>query len=219
MKTLFLVWHLGVGDALICCGMVRVLAREYDKVILPAKTQNVATVAWMFSDVPQVVVVPVREDREMLRLAQEHRGVILELGVWSKRGLKQPWSEGFYDDAMMPFEWRWSEFKLPITPNVCHRVGSVFIHEDRKRDYHIALKWPEKPNWYYLPNKETPFENHIPWLQDASEIHVIDSCFLCLADSIETQAKRHVLHLYATAHDPYKKYGPPTLRKNWEILR
>lgn len=217
MKTVLLQWHLGLGDAIICNGMVRCAAKSgWDNVILPAKPQNYAAVRWMFSDDPHIRVVEVGGDDDVRRIGRHN--VVVGLGVFSRRGL-QPmnWDKAFYQDAQVPFECRWSEFKLPDPPNVCHRVGSVFIHDDPRRNYRIALAVPR--HVIYMPSAKDPFEYHIPTLQTADEIHVIDSCFLALADSIETNATRHVLHLYATARDPYKRFGPPTLRKNWEILR
>lgn len=221
MKAIFLQWHLGLGDAILCNGMVRFLAKEYDEVILPAKNRNVSTVTWMFSDVPQVTVLPVREDREMLEMVRSRFKIITcSIGVWSRYGLEMPWAESLYAHAKVPFECRWSEFKLPWKP--LHNFGvefPAFVHDDPKRGYNIDQTKLPPCSCVYIPNPKDPFSKHVQLMHTAMEIHVIDSCFLCLADSIETCAKRHVLHLYATAHDPYKKFGPPTLRKNWEILR
>jgi len=219
MKPLFLKWHLGAGDAIICNGLVRVLAQQYDEVILPAKHHNLATVAWMFSDLHKVTVVRVRDDTEMIDLGTvRYWKDRIGLGLWSDRGIQEKWSEGFYADADVPFECRWSEFKLP-TSVWCHggKIWDIFWHDDPHRGYSINLAAPKDS--IYMPSSRKPFQDHLWPLETANEIHVIDSCFLCLADSIPTNAKRHVLHAYATAHDPYKKFGPPTLRKNWEILR
>jgi hypothetical protein len=216
VSAIFLKLHLGLGDAIICNGMVRVFAKDHEKVFVPAKFHNAPAVEWMFSDLPNVEVVSVIDDSDMLRQATMCESV--GVGLWSKRGLQpQGWDAGMYYDACVPFKCRWSEFKLPSDIPNYGVEGSVFIHDDPERGYCIALAVPK--DCIYMPSKRKPFEDHVRMMLDAREIHVIDSCFLCLADSIETNAKRHVLHAYATAHDPYKKFGWPTLRKNWEILR
>jgi len=221
MNLIFLKVHLGLGDLIICNGLIRVLAERHGKVVVPAKPHNTQTAMWMFSDDPRIEICMVDDDRQMLKEAR--RWPSIGVGLWSKRGLQEKrWSEGFYEDADVPFECRWSKFKLPEIPDTkMPDCGIVFRHQDPIRDYlvdGVYIPWSLYP-FEYAPASTEPFQNHIPWLAKASEIHVIDSCFLCLADSIETRATRHVLHAYATAHDPYKKFGPPTLRKNWVILK
>lgn len=219
MSALFLKLHLGLGDSILCNGMVRVFAKDHDKVFVPAKYHNADTVRWMFSDLPNVEVVSVKDDADMVRQATMCQSV--GVGLFSKRGLQpKEWDKAFFEDAGVPFECRWSEFKLP--PFYTEPAGKhLFVHDDPSRRYEIVPErctdeeWPE----VYMPDRRQSMAYHLTQLRSAAEIHVIDSCFLCLADQIETSAKRHVLHLYATAHDPYKKFGPPTLRKNWEILR
>lgn len=222
MKTLILLWHLGLGDAFICNGLVRWTVKHagWDTLVLPAKPHNVSTVAWLFSDLPQVKVVPVENDEHARSLAK--RGATFALGVHTGQPIPKDWDAWFYRQANIPFGCRWSEFALPHTclgePEVMDHPYA-FCHQDEKRGYVINDDEILTRCGTFFPLPSGEFRHHIAPLQRADEIHVIDSCFLALADSIETQAKRHVLHLYATAHDPYKRFGPPTLRKNWEILR
>jgi len=216
MSAVFLKIHLGAGDLVICNGLIRVLAERHGRIIIPAKPHNESTARWMFSDDKRIEVCRVENDNDMLKKASEWDSI--GIGLWSNRGLiPERWSEAFYQDAAVPLECRWTCFNLPWSelPEVTPQ-WVVFWHDDPKRKYCISLAVPK--HCVYMPSANEPFQNHIRPLQAAAEIHVIDSCFLCLADSIETNAKRHVLHAYATAHDPYKKFGPPTLRKNWEIL-
>lgn len=228
MKTLFLLWHLGLGDAFICNGLVRWTVKHagWDTLVLPAKPHNVPTVGWLFSDLPQVKVVPVDNDEHARALAK--LGASFALGVHTGQPIPKDWDAWFYRQANIPFGCRWSEFKLPddahlIPPCVNRDWVShwCFIHDDVKRGYRITADRlpPLHEIGNYFPYQGIDMAEHAYEMQRCAEIHVIDSCFLSLADSIETSATRHVLHLYATANDPYKQNGPPTLRKNWEILR
>lgn len=220
MNTLFLKWHLGLGDAILCNGMARVLATDYNIVFLPAKIHNAPAVRWMFSDEPRIAVVAVPDDAGMLDVAHRHNAI--GIGAWGHRGIQPSgWDRAMYEDAGVPFECRWTDFKLPDVEDVKRLPDYkwAFVHDDRGRHYNMRPGIIASPFGIYFPNREEAFSHHVAFLKSAEEIHVIDSCFLCLADSVETSAKRHVLHAYATAHDPYKKFGPPTLRKNWEILR
>lgn len=223
MSVLYLCPHLGLGDAFIVNGLVRVLASQGNRIIFPAKPHNVATVTWMFSDLPNVSVLAVRDDAHML---EESRGFeTLKLGVHSgDYNIPKDWDTWFYRQAGIPHECRWSEFALPpVSDEYTPLTGDhFFVHQDTARGYRISREEAYAPLTgppSYAPDPTTEMRHHIPWLATAKEIHVIDSSFLCLADTIPTSAKRLVLHQYATARDVNKRTGPPTLRKNWEILR
>lgn len=220
MNTLYINWHLGLGDAIICNGLIRVLARQDQQITIPAKHHNVATVTWMFSDLPNVTCVPVRDDAEMIARGYSHKNV-LSLGVHSgDYRIPKAWDAWFYNQAGVPHECRWSEFKLPPDIEPYRGTPVAFVHDDESRGYVIRDEYlpRQRVGVDYAPSPKVRFGAHVAPLQRASEIHVIDSSFLCLADTIETSAKRLVLHQYATAKDVNKRTGPPTLRKNWEIL-
>lgn len=218
MKNLYLKLHLGLGDIFICNGLVRALTKGWQMVTVPAKPHNLATVQWMFSDEPRVHVIQVADDAEMICRAREP---YLGLGLWSERGLHaKHWDQQFYADAGLPFETRWSHFKIPGFPKdgPTLSVDCAFLHEDRKRGYHIDRTLIDAQDGIYEPVPAFPFWSHIAPLEMCREIHVIDSCFLALADSLPLREPRRVLHQYATKQDPYKKLGPPTLRYQWETL-
>lgn len=212
MKSIFLAWHLGLGDAIICNGLVRELADRYDRVTVPAKHEKLLSVFWMLSDLVNVFVVPVNDDAEMLGLAKRENW--LGLGLHSKRGLvdRQHWDRQFYEDAGVPFEYRWTRFATPpIKTGPKHEtVEYAFVHQEPHYPM-VAIRLPGMQ--IYVPPKPP----HIFWnmevLMYATEIHVVNSCFLSLAESITTHATRLVLHNYARTDTP-----PPTLHKNWEIL-
>lgn len=214
MTSLFLKWHLGLGDAIICNGLVRTLADRYSRVYLPAKYHNVCSVFWMFQDLPNVTVVPVENDRAMLFQAERHIPGVMGLGCWSAGGLRDRnhWDEQFYTDANVPFDQRWDAFDIPgVESEDTPRHPYAFLHHDPARGYRIR----QQPT---IPIHEPRPMPHLFWnldlLCNADEIHVIDSAYLNLAESVVTDAKRLVIHAYAR-HET----GLPTLRKNWEILK
>lgn len=219
MSALYICPHLGLGDAFIVNGLVRVIASQGNRIIFPAKRHNAATVTWMFSDLLNVTVLAVRDDAHMM---EESRGFeSLKLGVHSgDYKIPKDWDAWFYRQAGIPHECRWSEFSLPWTELLpLGVVFPAFVHDDQKRGYDIDQSRLPLVSCVYRPDPHDPMAKHIRPLQASMEIHVIDSSFLCLADTIPTNAKRLVLHQYATAKDVNKRTGPPTLRKDWEILR
>ena len=212
--TLYIGAHLGLGDAFVLNGMIRALATRHKWVVMPAKWHNRASVAEMLGDVLNVNVLGLDGDVESRKWMESFRkggSKVLPLGVFTPEPLHRSWDKQFYQQAEVPFEQRWSGFKLPWKA----RFGGewpVFVHEDPPTGAKIDRKRLPR-EFTTVQNTGATFVAHIEWLQNAPEIHVIDSCFLCLADSVETRAKKLVFHRYARPHRM-----PPTLRKQWEVL-
>jgi hypothetical protein len=210
--SIYLRWHLGLGDAIICNGLVRELAKRHDKVYLPAKLEKMISVFWMFSDLENVRIVPVKDDSEMNEKANQFQSI--GLGIWSKGGLRDwsCWDQQFYEDARVSFEARWSQFKVPECKQAEPPSGDyAFIHHDPARGMTMRKVAT-------IPIYEPSHAQHIFWnvsaLQRATEIHVVNSSFLNLAESLPLCAKRLVVHNYARID----RAGIPTLRKHWEVL-
>ena len=219
---LYIAFHQGLGDAIICCGLIRKLAQSNDWIVVPSKWVNLRSVEEIFSDLKNVTVMGVDSDQESRKWVERFvRGgsQVLKLGIFRDEPLRSDWDRQFYDQAGVDFEERWRGFKVPMDCSLdrIHKLDNPeFFHDDPDRGFVIDSKrtgcgrlggsLPITPSiWSYLER-----------VQFAKEIHVIDSCFLCMADSVPTKAKKLVLHQYAMAEA--KPMGPPTLRKNWTIL-
>lgn len=211
MKAIFIQPHLGLGDAIVCNGLVRVLARCYDELHWPALSSNLASLRAMWADLENLLVVPVKDDAESSKHGKSFtRGLVLRLGVFSNEPLETCWDRQMYRQAGVPFEERWRSFKLPVGKweKLCDPVA--FLHDDPVRGFVIDRQ--QLPANACQPGRHDVIFEVLPWLQQAPEIHVIDSAFLCLADSVSTVG-RLVFHRYARPHG-----CPPTLAKSWEVL-
>lgn len=209
--------HLGLGDAFILNGLVRAVSKESDLVVFPVKHRNIPTVKQMWSDVKNVKIVGVENDAEADAMLASHRGESIRLGMFGSKwnGGKPGWDKQFYVTAGVPFEDRWGQFSIGNRSANEHKLNCekfAVIHEDASRGYVIANdRRPSIPSFTLWPS-ETLFD-FLWMLENAEEIHAIDSSVAILADSIQTKASRLVLHLYA--RDGAK---PPTYKKAWEIL-
>jgi hypothetical protein len=127
-----------------------------------------------------------------------------------------------FEQAGIPFEKRWSDWKIDrdlsreFEPPKCEYA---FVHEDTARGFcingvdasipnHMAIVFAQK-------GRTDNLFDYCRLIEGATELHLIDSCFAILADSLPSlKAKRKVIHLYAR-----KGALPPTYRGDWEILR
>jgi hypothetical protein len=221
---LFLMWHIGLGDAIICNGMVRTLLEKYQAIMLPVRPRNRPTVEFMFREMmkkenERIKVCPVMDDMDMNQQAKTWEGngyEILKLGVHSgEKGFdKTGWDKRMYEQARIPFENRWKMFHVEREPGFEIKVGVekyAFVHRDPERGLHMNIK-----NMPKIHIVEATHVGHLfRWagaIEGATELHMIDSSVLCLADSLETKASVKVMHNYA------RNGLPPTLRDGWKII-
>lgn len=216
-QPLFIRPHLGLGDAFILNGMVRALAKKNGQITVPAKQHNVSTLRMLWSDLENVTIAPVEDDAGATFMAEHHEGSKLLLGLFGKEWNdgKPGWDKLMYRQAGVPFEERWSGFKIGSMPHQ-HAVNGppyALVHEDIERGFVIpSNRKPHLPCRHIWPSNSVL--DFVDMITNATEIHCIDSSVACLADSIPTKARKLVLHLYAR---PNAK--PPIYKKEWTILK
>lgn len=215
-NPLFVRGHLGLGDAFIMNALTRALAAKHEAIILPIKHCNISTAQLLWSDVTNLTLTAVKDDAEADSLAASFSGQKLMLGFYGKgfNDGRPGWDKIFYEQAGVPFTDRWDKFKIGTRPPNNHKTVQPFalIHEDIERGFIIPnSRKPDMPTVTIWPSGS--LLDFLWMLENAEELHLIDSSVACLADSIATKAKKLVLHLYAR---PNAK--PPTYKKAWQIL-
>jgi hypothetical protein len=215
VKPLYLDWHLGLGDAIICNGLVRWLVRERQRhVIVPCYAHNRASVEALFADLPEVM--PVLHDGRFVGHDNEET---LSIGMNNPRwGSVEPFDRAFYEFAGVPFDAKWDLFHVPESGTERHPTGTgpwMLYHHDPDRGFSLnpdrlpflpgvqVRRWSERiTDWRYM-------------IRDAAEIHCIDSSVMHLAELLPTTGKLFY-HKYARAHD--KAPVDAIFRKKWTVI-
>jgi hypothetical protein len=141
---------------------------------------------------------------------------------------KISFDEAFYKQIGLKFERSWTDFlferNLINEKNLIKKLNIsdkyVFLHEDRSRNLLIDRS--------YIQNKEiTVFEpdfnftnnifDYISILENASEIHCIDSCFKQLADRFANQDTKLFLH-HNLMGNRIKDITRSQSKLNWTII-
>jgi hypothetical protein len=215
VKPLYLDWNLGLGDAIICNGLVRWLARERGRnLILPCYQQNRASVEAMFADLPEAM--PVLHDGRFVGHENEET---LSIGLSNPRwGEVQPFDRAFYEFAGVPFDAKWDLFHIPEDHRGtgCTSPRVILFHEDRERGFMIDRNrltagvrcqviptTPRITDWRYM-------------IRDAAEIHCIDSAVMHLAELLPTTGKLFY-HKYARPAAE-RQHVDAIFRKDWTVL-
>lgn len=228
-KELLLMWHLGMGDAILCNGLIRTLQENY-KITTFCKNFNFNTIKIMFGDLEDLTIVKVRDDREALKYIDDYRKFYdeyLGLGFFGKNFLKDglTFEKSFYQQANIPFENRVSRFKIGGKTNLLTTQMKKynFVHDDHSRGYSIDKKYLGeipiyRPNHVLGQEVESTIFDYKEIILNADEIHCFNSSFACYIDSCEIfQKKKKYFHEYVKKEKDLNYY-PLSLMNEWEVI-
>ena len=232
------VYHnLGLGDHFVFCGLVHAIQeREQQHVRVLCKWHNLETVMALYAGY-DVSVAPVADDTEARGVCAgcEHVNLV--------RTSPRPASRASYDAdvyaaAGLQHIERWQRFgfqalgimtKIPeqLLPN--GKGDYVFLHDDHERGFNI--EWRHVPSMTVIYPEKTVTKNVLDYfllILNATEIHVIDSCFRILADQLFCSdlirfrklkdAPRLVYHRYARPVDGTGWHVPSVMHPKWEVI-
>lgn len=215
--------HLGMGDAIAMAGLIVRLAGN-DLLEVPCWPHNEISVKSIFINHPNIHVVPVESEAGFnnrdIRLGYFNQEMPPYSGedhiTWMCRQagyhISEMWAADPIPDAL---KWAWK-----LTMNV-HRstfgtreLPFMFIHDDPSRWFNITKMDTTALDILMPETKHYSILAYADWLKYAKEIHVIDSSFLHLAESVETTGELF-WHRYAR---PYTHLSDYKFRKNWKII-
>lgn len=222
MKDLFIMLPLGLGDSLICNGLIREKAKEYETVYVPCWTHNLPSVKFMLSDT-NVIVQEVGSPNEIFIQQVQHEASgnveILKLGTYNGQSHREPESfdQAIYRQAQVDFSRRWDGFKLPVVkkPLTTPQTPFALVCDSVERGFNIEGARLPKDISLIRPWKAHSIFEFTPLISEASEIHCINSAFAILIDSVPTPKAKLFMHRYAR---PFTSYDNFKLRKPWKIL-
>lgn len=224
-KALHILGHLDLGDCWILNGLIRTFAEMEDEIVWYVAPKYVEDVQSSIADLPNVKVAPAGggyEDPAAKWLDPALRS--LRLGFFNAGKFDLPrWDSEFYRQAELPFEFRWSKFRLspafawpPRHPDASNHFS--LVHEDPARGFVIDdARLPGAEEIIRIVPGVKPALHWLPEIFYADEVHVINSSFLNLVESLTHVPARLVFHRYAR---PWVEAGPncPTLLKPWVVL-
>ena len=223
--NLLVYHHLGLGDHIICSGLVNHLCDEYDTILLLTKTTYVDSVGFLFRNNPRVTVIDVPDDAAAAKFFESFSGKKIRLGFdyLKKSGL--PFDEAFYSQAAIPFVERWDRFSLGrdleaekalfATYKVQLRKY-VFLHEDIDKGFVLNRKYivdTALPVVSPIPDLTKNIFDYCYLIENATEIHCMDSSFKLLADSLRPTSDSLYHHLYVRGRD---RLHVSTSRWHWK---
>jgi hypothetical protein len=219
MNKILLHHHLGLGDHIICNGLVRFLSIN-TKIDLFCKDQNLNNIKLMYNDNKEINVIGIYNDFEAERIANGSQNYI-RLGVGLNhnypRDMETQWDKVFYHQMNVDFDHSWISFEYnkPISQNsvpskpysfLCNQGSDGIDRLDyTKIDHSLQKVYSNSGNFF----------DNIDLIQNATEIHCINSSYIHLIDRIETPENTKLVY---HKNFMYKNHSDFILKKDWIVV-
>jgi len=235
--TFYISTHVGLGDHLLCNGLYRHFASFGKIVYLPCRKTYYHSIRRMLADLSNVKVMPY-SDLLVAQMTKSHRDFlekkghsIIDLGIFGDNFYEDQnirYDEKFYSQAGVPFDYRWSKFYYPRNNYFEKKlfeslVGTnskyVFLHEDKSRGFSINRDLIPREYRIIEPRQFAPYGNFFNYtkvLENATEIHCIESSFAALIESLNINTPKFA-HRYARPEARSSFFHEFTYKSEWTI--
>lgn len=208
---------MGLGDHFICNGLVRYLYSNHNGIKLFAKTHLKQNVAFMYRDLENLEIIALKDDEEVeryVRLNSLHKQLI-RIGFDKIRGLQEKditFDQAFYLSEGIPFSYRFDMFYIKRDLNKEKNLYSnltqdfdkyIFIHEDPSRGMFLDRAKIRSDLPIITNNTNNLITDYLTILENATEIHVMQSCFKDMINSYQMLKPKIFLHNYVRNYDEY----------------
>jgi hypothetical protein len=221
MSEIYLYHHLGMGDHITCHGLVRWHCQHYNKVNLFVKESNYKNVRYMYNDIENINLL-IGDDNYAQNYLLQNKITNVKIIGFNNLSTSKNLELQFYEMAGLPIDVKWNKFhinrNIQKEKEIFNQCGLeeqnyIFIH---KGDYELKNE--------YIPNdvkvvepKDHGLFDWIYVIENAKEIHCIDSSFLCLVDCMKL---RDNINLY---NHRYVRDYPEWIRlytnKKWKEIK
>ena len=210
MSLKYIHHHLGLGDHIICNGMVRHFCKKYTNVVLFCYTHYYDNISYMYRDLDNLEIFNFDKEEDAI--------VFVESNPTVKNSLIRPgfekldscldrmtFDEAFYYLAGLDFQVRFDEFyferDLEKEDEVCNTLNPdnekyIFVLDDPKRGY--LIDEDKLPKEYKIIRNDFQFRmfDYIKLLENAEEIHMMQTGFLDLVNSYKMGEPKIYRHNY-----------------------
>jgi len=211
--------HLGMGDMFICNGLIRKLISEsdYENYYVVCKKKYSKTIEKMYLDEEKITVVSIDGNNEYQEVRDLNiQGAMLRIGH-EHLNYNRNFDESFYEQLGYRIEdkFKWCKISRNDSQETeCHKEEVkneeyIFVHDKSsvgefelkiKTDYDVV-----KPN-----NMDYDVVDYLKVIENAKEIHCLDSSFLNMIDVVPTTTPCFFHRIKNTQF--------PTISKKWKVV-
>jgi hypothetical protein len=213
----YIYHHLGLGDHIICNGMVRNYYKQDNNIKLFCKNHNILNVKYMYRDVSNLELIPIDNDLQCIKYIKNNniKDNIIKIGHEKcNKEESSSFDKDFYRIAGLDFSVRFNNFFIDrdnekeeelineLNPN---NEKFIFIHDDKSKGYNIDISKISNYNMFKIIYNDTRFLvfNYIKLIEMAEEVHFMQSSFKELICSYEFKKTKFYQHNYIRKYDSY----------------
>lgn len=214
----YIYHHLGLGDHISCHGIVRHFSEIEDKICLFIKPHNLDNVKRMFSDINNIDYIVGDDNFVNDYISKNKINNLIKVGFDLNK--TDNFEIQFYNMANLPIEFKYTKFhvernydkEIEIFNSLSLKKNEyIFVHDG---GYEINETLYPKDIQIVKPNGHGLFD----WMyviENAKEIHCIDSSFICLIDCMDLPNIPLNNHRYVRKYPDYIKLYTT---KNWKFI-
>ncbi len=217
--------HLGLGDHLICNGLVNQISNNLRTIYLPVKTHYYEMIKFLYKENDKIKLFQVsnnNSENDVLQYAKVNNKKILRIGFELVKN--NPFNTFFYKQIGLPYDYSFTYFHIPNAVkeekklmnhllkfyNIDNSEFAIVHNESHEGTYN--LKNIKTSNVIYMTKESDLFNNMLLYREliiNAKEIHCINSSFLHLVDRIKTNAN---LYYHDIRHSKF------SLGEKWNVI-
>lgn len=233
MVSSILIYHpLGLGDHIVCNGLVREQCKRYDRVGLYCFKRNEPSISFMYRDVKNLRLQVIYSQNEIKRFFFWYRltfgdsryDSLLHVRITdAETGVK--YERQFYNSAGLSLATLWESFFVErdearensLSQKVHLPDRYIFLHDDARFPIDSARISSSLPIMRPDAGLTDNIFDYCGVIEHAEEIHVMDSSFMFLVDCLPytNPQQRLFVHRYARDNMPWSL---PILKKDWKII-
>ena len=201
MEDLIIYHHLGLGDHIICNGLVREIIRNncFKSYKLIVKKHNLPSIQFMYRDIKNLSLKEVNNDLEADEFILKSNKPYMKIGFQCTYS-NVTWDEFFYKQCNIDFDKRWNSFKcerdLSLEENLYKTLNPtgekyVLIHNKAsdgidRIDYNTVNSSIKK---IFVEKCTDIIFDYTKLIENAEEIHCVSSSFIVFVDSLDIKNK------------------------------
>jgi hypothetical protein len=205
----YIYHHLGLGDHIICNGLVRSLIDYNQEYKMFVKSHNLESVSFMYRDLNNLSFL-VGDDlfaKNYLQKNNIHRDNLIIAG-FNRHPMSKSFDESFYLQNNLDFNNRWDKFHVKRDLDSENRIfesmelennNYIFIHDDLERNYIIDENIIDNKNSLRIIRPIKGLTNNIfdycKIIANSYSAHFIDSSFRLLCDSLSLKTNKIFYHI------------------------
>lgn len=203
----YIYHHLGLGDHIICNGMTRHFAEIFDQVTVFCHPHNENNVKYMYRDNNNICTMPI-EEHDIENFLKSSYKKYIKVGfenLHQHNNSNFTFDQAFYKLAGLDFSIRFNKFYLDrdlekenevltrLNPN---NEKYIFVCDDPDRGFIMDENKFRKDLKIIKNNKNINIFNILKLLENAEEIHTMQTSILDLCNSFVLSKPKIYLHTY-----------------------